>query len=124
MNGYLRTVEDDIRANPNHPGFRRSVDTTRELLAQLKDAAGAGRLFAFPADGTGREAVFLEAMRSITGDLAIPFDDSLSKEIEALGSPGDPVFLPTDPHWSPRGHREVARLLADWLVRQLPNRVY
>lgn len=119
--GFVETIEDDIEATQGrHDAFRRSVETTRVLLALLRDATQPVPLRVFPADGVGRYAFYRIALAELCSDVNVPFLDVVPEAVAQADSSAAPVFLKNDPHWSARGHAIVAEELEHWL-RSAPD---
>ncbi len=122
LRGFFATVENEIgRDMKGHAGYRRSIETTRLLLAQFRDEVQPAPLMVFPADGLGPDAPFKADLTEICARLGIPFLKELPDIVDAANSPAAPVYLKDDPHWSARGHTLATEQLAAWLSPALAH---
>jgi hypothetical protein len=116
LRGWLDTVENQIgRDMKGHQGYRRSIEITTLLLAQLRDEAKPAPFMVFPADGLGADAPFKADLAAICARLQIPFLEPLPDLVDAANTKEAPVYLKDNPHWSARGHALATEQLAEWL---------
>ncbi len=107
-----RTIEREGFA---HPGFARSVQTTDELMGQVRARVGTIPIHAFSCE---KEEPYNSAFARIAQHYNIHYWAEVSDAIREALAAGEDV-LADDGHWNERGHAIVAERLAPHL-RMVP----
>jgi len=116
LDGKKDVLLEDIEARGlQHPDFRVAVGKTREILALVVRRAGGTPIVLWEACTT--VAPFHPAVRDLARQLGMHFVDELPGAVEHSVE-RELVLRTTDRiHWSPEGHRVVARTLGPYLRR-------
>jgi lysophospholipase L1-like esterase len=102
------SVEHAIeRLGFEHPGFRRSIDTTDRLLGMLRERVGATPVVAFNCDAA---EPYTTAFQMISARHGIDFWPDVARGVDLAQGRGS-VVRASDYHWNPLGHRVVAEAL-------------
>jgi hypothetical protein len=96
------------RLGLEHPGFRRSADTTTRLMRNVVARAGGRPVVAFSCDAT---EPYTSALAMVSSASGVQFWPDVAKAVDAAEAAGR-VVRATDNHWNPLGHRIVAQALA------------
>lgn len=105
----------EAELSPEHPGLRRSVETTRTVVGRRIAAAPGVRFLAFfvpSPERFGWEEHAWEGICELPGLECLPEVDAA---IEAAQRAGVTVDGGADPHWNARGHEIAARVILDHL---------
>lgn len=102
------SVEDDIEAlGLKHPGFRRSVQVTDELMGRVRARVGDTPILAFDCDITDP---YDKAFASIAARHRIEYWSDVPGVIQEALSKGEDVQT-SDDHWNELGHQLVAQVI-------------
>ena len=117
--------QNDLPSSWPSAYFQEARDLTRRILADWhQESRRAGRRLAVLYVPRGEaqlrgelapEDTWKPTLVEACEALSIPMIDP-SAALRARMAAGDPVY---GDHWTPAGHEEVARVLSDWLHREL-----
>ena len=103
------TVETAIeRLGFEHPGFRRAVDTTSQIMGMVRQRAGGLPILAFSCDDGG---LYTQAFERISSANGVQFQPDVARAVTRAEAAGESVRT-VDFHWNERGHSLIAAALA------------
>ena len=110
------SVENEIgRVGSRHPGFRRSVQITDQIMQRVSARAKGIPIIAFCADGT---EPYFSALRDISLRNGIEFVDAVPKAIQEAEQEGKVVRARDGYHWNNEGHRIAGDVLGEYLGKR------
>lgn len=105
----IGSIEDEW--SPEHPLYRKSIQTTSELMGLVKNRAGKVPVVAFSVDA---EDLFEEICRRN----GIAFIRGVSAAVSQAKSSGHTVDgTPYDAHWNALGHAIAGKVIYDYLEK-------
>jgi hypothetical protein len=100
-----RRILDDAADSPE-------MIVTRHYLQAFRDAVEARGARLLVSIVPGDDPAFAAALARIAGESGVEFYDVTDEFRDAASAGGPALRFPLDEHWTPEGHRLIARLLA------------
>ena len=109
----VATLESEIeKQGLNHKGFVRSIQTTDDLMRQVRSRVGTVPIVAFGCD-TGQP--FTDALREISSHHDIIYFEDVAWAVRKAGERGEDVRASDLAHWNENGHRVAGLVIASHL---------
>ncbi|MEW6008740.1 MAG: SGNH/GDSL hydrolase family protein [Candidatus Omnitrophota bacterium] len=108
--GYLRTIEEYVQSEGDRlEGFKRSVDTTAELMGMIKKRCGRASLIAFPVFD---DEPYFSHFKNIFRHYNINFLEEIPRL--AWAAEGR-KWERNDDHWTEKGQKVCGQYLTDYI---------
>jgi len=100
-----------VRNGPTHAGFKRSLETTKRIMAMIKKRTAGIDFYTFCADIM---PPFYDEYKKLCASEGYKFIDGIPQAVQEYDAKGSVTRVADKSHWNELGHRIVAEKILDY----------